>query len=246
MTRAAITVCVICLAVLFGCSGSGKMSQKVQKQASAPGCTSRDKTEKAELIFSIKLNNEIYRQSDWGEPPQIAIWLESPDGSVIRTVFVTYRAGFGHWVDKVECPVALPYWISRWNRETKTTGAPSFNTHVPDAVTGATPKLEFTASTRVKPGSDWFYFIEVNVSGDFNKYFPSMRKNGEPDPQGNGQPSIVYKGQINAANSDVSTPQIIGRTEQWQPVDYLIADMNGITTAKALLSEIRISCRVLQ
>ena len=94
------------------------------------------------LTFSLELNQKVYEYSDWGEPPQFAIWLEDADSSRIRTIWVTYRTGTGDWKGKVECPVALPYWVSRYNKETATSGPPTFFEPVIDAITGATPKQD--------------------------------------------------------------------------------------------------------
>lgn len=194
------------------------------------------------LYFSVDLNPDIYERSDWGEPPQVAIWLEDSVGKDIRTVFVTYRSATGDWMGKVSCPVALPYWFSRYNKETGTVGPPTYRNPAPHAVTGATPTLELTARTGVAPKSEWSYFIEVNVAGDYNRDFPSMLESGRPDPQGNGQPSLIYKGTIIAEPGSHSTPVLVGRTEQWSPTDTIIEDLRGITTAKELLGKIEVTC----
>lgn len=197
----------------------------------------------AKLIFSLTLNRDVYEDSDYGEPPQFAIWLEDAAGENIRTVWVSYRTGTGDWAGKVECPVSLPYWVSRYNKETETVGPPSFREPVVDAITGATPKQDFTVRAEVPAGSRWRYFIEVNVSGDFNIQFPAYSSKGIPDPQGNGQPSLIYQGQIEAVDGASDTPELVGRTDQWQPVDHIIAELEDITSAKNIFSRIEVSCR---
>ena len=219
--------------------------------AGLPGCesipvdssdASGDKPALATLVFSVRLNRDAYEASDWGEAPQFAFWLEDPQSGGGRTVWVTYRTGAGDWVGKVECPVSLPYWASRYQRETTRAAPPTIAEPVVAAVTGATPRQELKIETAVSDGSRWDYFFEVNVSGDFNIAFPSMRSNGAPDPYGNGQPSLIYRGQIEAVAGARDTPQLIGRTDQWRPIDYVIADLDGITTAKHLLSQIEVVC----
>ena len=137
--------------------------------------------------------------------------------------------------------MALPYWVSRYNKETATSGPPTFFEPVIDAITGATPKQDIMVKANVPPGSKWNYYIEVNVSGDFNVSFPSTLENGTPDPQGNGQPSLIYQGQIEVIDGASDVPKLIGRTAQWQPIDYIIADLEDITTAKNLFSKIEVS-----
>jgi hypothetical protein len=145
----------------------------------------KEDDENITLFFSIGLRPTVYEKSDWGEPPQVAIWLEDPNSQVIKTVFVTDRSGLGVWKGKVSCPVALSYWFSRYNKETNTVGPPTYRKPASHAVTGATPELEITASANIAPKSEWNYFVEVNVAGDFNSDFPSTQKTGMPDPQGN-------------------------------------------------------------
>lgn len=194
------------------------------------------------LRFSLKLNQESYVDSFWGEPPQIAIWLETPEGDEIRTVWVTRRTGQGDWAGKLECPVALPFWVSRYNKETHTEGAPTPKEPAPAAVTGATPKLELRAQVKVPSSSLWNYYIEVNVSGDFNDAFPSMTPAEVLDPHGNGQPSLIYKGQIKAEPGSSSMPTLIGRTDQLEPIDHMITDLSDITTAKELFLRMEVAC----
>ena len=196
--------------------------------------------EDTNLRFDIQLNPEIYRLSNFGEPPQLALWLESLDGSQIRTLYVTSRLGRGIWVGKVVCPTALPCWISR--REHETGGdLPSFLKPLPDGITGATPKDLLSVYTSVEAGSTWRYFLELNVSGDYNETFPASLANGEPDPDGNGQPSVVYSGEI-ATNSDsVSSAMFLGRMRQISATQLLIPDSTGLTTVLKVLKGMQVS-----
>jgi hypothetical protein len=81
----------------------------------------------------------------------------------------------------------------------------------------------------------------VNVSGDFNDLFAALSKDGMKDRNGNGQPSIVYKGQITALPGQHSEPKLIGRTDQFEDVNSIISDMEGISDAKDLFSKIEIT-----
>jgi hypothetical protein len=195
------------------------------------------------LRFSLKLDPNVYDSSYFKKPPQFAIWLEDASKKTIRTVWVTYYTATGDWGSGIVRPVSLPYWVSRWNLETQSLGDPTPENPAVDAVTGATPKTVLLVETAVEAGSLWDYFVEVNVSGDYNETFGANKKDGTSDENGNGQPSIIYKGRINASPGNRSTPRLVGRTDQWQSVDYIIDDLKPITTAKNLLSEIKVSCQ---
>ena len=181
------------------------------------------------LTFYLKLNPNVYGKSYFKKPPQFAVWLENVSEGTIRTVWVTYGTGSGDWGGNIVRPVSLPYWVSRWNQETQNLGDPTLENPVVDAVTGATPKTVFMVETVVEAGSIWDYFIEVNVSGDYNEVFPAVKKDGTPDENGNGQPSIIYKGRIAASPDRQSIPRLAGRTDQWQSVKYIITDLKPVS-----------------
>lgn len=194
------------------------------------------------LVFRIELNQQVYQNSAWGDPPQMAIWLQNASDGSIRTVAVTHRTGAGDWEGKVECSIALPCWVTFYNRETATTGAPTWNQPAPDAVTCATPRADFDATIEVPRGSRWAYFVEVNVSGDYNLAFPSLSEAGISDRYGNGQPSIVYRGSIEATEGRTSQPELWGRTDQYIATGEVTADLEQISTARKLLGTITASC----
>ncbi len=187
----------------------------------------------ATLVFSLTLNSEVYKASNYGEPPQIAIWLENRDSGIIRTIWVTRRLGKSDWDGRVECITALPYWVSRYNIATDTQGPPTIFDPLSDAVTGATPKKALTVTTSVIPGSYWNYFIEVNLSADYNDRFRAMLADG--------QHSLIYKGAIEAVNGRINIPVLIGRSEQMDAIDTVNVDLSGITSAVDVISKIKLS-----
>ena len=195
------------------------------------------------LQFSLSLDPKVYSQSHYKKPPQFAIWIEDAQGEQIRTVWVSEKTGAGSWGGKTARPVSLPYWVSRWQKETGGSGDPTPENPAADAVTGATPKQDFGCLTEVPAASKWNYFIEVNVSGDFNDSFAAESKDGKRDRNGNGQPSIVYKGQITAVAGQSSQPKLIGRTDQFRGVSSVNPDLAGISDAKDLFSKIEITAK---
>jgi hypothetical protein len=200
-------------------------------------------SEQVVLRFVLKLNPDIYLKSNYKKPPQFAVWLEDETEGTIRTIWVTSKTGTGDWGNNVTRSVSLPYWVSRWNLQTKSSTFPTPENPVINALTGATPKAELTAEVIVPAKSALNYFIEVNVSGDYNDAFPLSQQDGKRDRQGNGQPSIIYRGKIISSPGLRSSPELIGRTEQFENVKYIIKDLEGITSAKDLFSTIEVSCQ---
>jgi hypothetical protein len=196
------------------------------------------------LEFSLDVNRTVYQKTNFGEPPQLAIWIESADSQVIKTVWVSRRAAKNDWKGKVECPVALPYWESKIAKETGATTLQKRRETQFEAVSGATPKAgRFAASIMVPPQSSWNYFIEVNVSADYNQAFPYWSKEGLPDSQANGQPSLVYSGRMVADGSSNDIPRLIGRTEQRHATNSLFDDLSGITSANQLIENITVASK---
>ena len=195
------------------------------------------------MVFRIELNRQVYQDSAWGDPPQLAVWLVDETDASVRTVAVTHRTGAGDWEGKVECSVALPYWVTCYNRETNTDGPPTWDRPAVDAVTCATPRAALNVSVDVPRRTQWTYFVEVNVSGDYSVHFPSLSEAGISDRYGNGQPSIIYRGAIEAREGAASRPKLWGRTDQYAPVETASTDLEPITTARELLRSITVVCK---
>jgi hypothetical protein len=206
----------------------------------------RDKDNLVALEFLMLVDKETYEMTDFGEPPQIAVWLESPDGNRMLTVWVARRSGRQLWKGKVECPTALPLWESRHKSEKSSYKKRGLLKRLVDAISGATPTGgPFYTRIKVEKGSAWQCFVEVNLSGDFNKKFPYRHANGMPDPEINGQPSLVYKGFITAVPGRKTGLRLIGRTHQWYAIDYIIKDLQGITSARQAVTNLQVKCKSL-
>lgn len=196
-----------------------------------------DENNLSKIEISFEVDKDVYIMTDYGEPPQIAVWLEYPDSTFYKTVWVTRRTGKNDWKGKVECPVSLPYWNRRKSNETD----PGFWEKVVDAISGATvAEGLIKKSVNVKKGSEWSFYIEVNASGDYNQYFKYWSDNDIPDTEGNGQPSIIYSGKIKTDTTNHIVPIIIGRTNQLSDIDSVYSDISKITSAKSLIKNIKV------
>ena len=211
----------------FSCKSKSDNRKEIA-QKSIPVVNAR---ETAVLEISFVVNEQAYRMSNFGESPQVAVWLENRDSSFYKTVWVTRRAGQNDWLGKVECPVALPRWDSRRKASGENT----------DAVSGATVKNGiFKTRTHVLPAGKYRCYIEVNASGDYSERFSYWSRNGAPDTEGNGQPSLVYAGWVDLESNKAIQPGLIGRTHQFRADGVLYVDTLGFSTAKHLLSNISI------
>jgi hypothetical protein len=195
------------------------------------------------LLFTIHQERDVYDQSNYGEPPQFAIWLENSETGEIQTVFVTYRTATGDFEGKAECPVSLPAWIGAFRQETGRDDIPTMKNPAYDGVTGPTPQeKEFKTRLKVREGSKWYYYVEVNVSGDYTAEFPEMFSDWTTDMHGNGQPSIIYRGEIMCKAGEMDEPELFGRTEQMYLSTAIIPDLRGIGNAKDVFSKISVTC----
>jgi hypothetical protein len=207
------------------------------------GCASSE----VALEFSIYQQRQVYEESIYGEPPQFAIWLENMESNEVQTVVVTRRTATGVFEGRAAVPVSLPAWIVAFREETGRDDFPSPRRPADnvDAISMPTPVVdEIVASINVQEGTQWYYYVEVNVSGDFNSSFPAFFPDGSLDRYGNGQPSIIYRGEITAQPGRQSTPELIGRTEQLFFSEEIIPDLSGIESARDLFSRIQVVCKI--
>ena len=206
---------------------------------------SQDVDEKVKLIFTFHQSRDIYDKSTFGEPPQFAIWLEKQDSHEVKTVFVTFKTGTGEYEGKIECPVSLPVWIGVYRQETGQDDFPRPWEPFFDGITGATPKIEeIEISVEVQKEMSWFYFIEMNVAGDYTKNYPYITPKKKFDNHGNGQPSLIYKGEIISRIGETSKPALIGRSEQYYFTTELNQNLDSIDSAKEVFSKISVSCEL--
>ena len=116
-------------------------------------------------------------------PPQMAIWIESPEGAYLATVYVTRRIASQSWrmAGGNRRREALPHWCHRHGvRYADGLYLPTREEPLPDAVSGATPRGGFEA--RFVRDTAWGRFVvkvEVNHSTDFNDTWPRSAREGE-------------------------------------------------------------------
>jgi len=147
--------------------------------------------------------------------------------------------GSGSWIGKVESTTSLPHWTSRYMLETGADQPPGFLHPVPDGISAATPLYSARLVTTAPEMPGWQVFVEVNASGDYTPAFPVKDLQGVPDPEGNGQPSLVYCCEEDPAAADWEC-RLVGRTQQNSGDPALVDELGTITTAKKLIKSIHI------
>jgi len=193
---------------------------------------------RTELEFRIRMNPDLIQVSAYGEPPTFAIWLENSEGK-LENVFITHRAFENEWEGKPEVPVALPYWFQL----NKTGSFSDKNGFLQtDAVSGATPRDEsFAIRVEVSPDSSLKYWIEMNLSGDYNdSYKETDPVNRTSDEFGNGQPALIYSGEIKSTPGQHATPSVFGMSLPSDSIKNIIRPLEGITTADKVFHSIEV------
>lgn len=191
--------------------------------------------------------------------PQMVLWAESPEGEFLRTLYITERIATQSWrgapgddtpKEEIRRPESLPVWAHR-HGEVYSDGllVPTREEPMPDAVTGATPKGELLVHTEIPAGHEevWIY-LEVNMSTDFNEAFPAEAAEGSPNYSGgewgSGQPALVYRGRL--VIGDGGKPQLpveltlLGHSSPDGSTGELFTDLEGVTTAREIISAARI------
>ncbi|MBN1294023.1 MAG: DUF2271 domain-containing protein [Candidatus Latescibacteria bacterium] len=189
-------------------------------------------------------------------PPQIAIWFENLDGEYIGTLYVTEKTAQQNWrkapgdktpKEAIRRKSALPYWAHKHGivqddgRYMSTKENP-----LPDAITEATPKDSFVLHSVAKDIPEKFRICaELNVSTDFNEYYP---KNAEPGGDGysggewgSGQPAVVYTATIDTTDSGKQYEMSpVGHSSPDGSSGFLFDDMSRLTTGKDIVSSITV------
>jgi len=195
--------------------------------------------DRVQIEFDIHINQNAIYLSTYSESPQFAIWLENPKSGQYQQVFVTYRSSRGDWEGKADVPVALPRWRSIFRGSDINNNARS-NEEI--AISGATPKVDyFRVRAEVKPCSEWICWIEMNLAGDFNEFYPQFNTlTMQEDEFACGQPALLYKTEIKADEGKEYTP-VASYMSFWKDGKNSLAPIDKtITTAKDIFDKISI------
>jgi hypothetical protein len=224
MVLKVVTMALVAFSLLSGCAGSPE-----QASVPKPGAQSGTRFELSlqpgpEYAKDMKVF--LYKYTVW---PQVAVWLEKPDGSFVDTLYVTelavskdYRAA-----PKDGRPEALPVWSAL-----KSVGVDGVSS--PTTV-GSTVEYGSDLAARLSAGT-YIIKLETNRSYDWNSTFTK-------DNAGvNGQPSLIYAAELTigggAEEADfvpIGTGSVDGSDGNMRP------GLDGIDTALQLFSSMKVA-----
>ena len=145
--------------------------------------------------FARKASISVEAGENWQgkHMPQFAVWIEDTDGTYIRTLYTTNKAGKKNWLfaPKEGRPESLPVWYHASKQDPrKGKEARKANESLGlDAVSSATPKGGTVFSTQI-PDKTCIIKAEFNVSFDYNEFY--TKENSAV----NGQPSVIYGAEL--------------------------------------------------
>jgi hypothetical protein len=187
--------------------------------------------------------------------PLMAIWVETPDGQFVQTLYVAESIGKGvfqhgdasrgFWQPgEIQRPAALPYWShKRGIKNANGLYLPTPANPVPDAYTGPTPPRSFILTTRLdEPGLTRINLLfEINQTWDWNEYWTNNKFPGDEEYKTSCQPALVYSVSIDLEHpEDLYSMKIIGRSHYSGADGKLYSDLETMTTALHIASEIRV------
>lgn len=184
--------------------------------------------------------------------PTMAFWIEDTDGKFIKTIYVTQKAAKAKWIGgkNVQRPFALPVWSYARGIETAPgVYMPTKEKPLLDALSGASPKKEFSKIISAKDLEAGKYVIkaEINNSYDYNDTYKKGIKKGEPYYNDvNGQPGVVYAAEIIIGDDDATKTAVlkpIGTSSVTGTSGVIESNLDKITTATKIFSEIEVEIK---
>jgi hypothetical protein len=181
-------------------------------------------------------------------PPQIALWVETPGGRYIGALYVSGKSAKQSWLGSkdIRRPEALPVWSHhRGIADKDGLYMPTKDMPETDAISGATPEkgltLAFTPALR-----QFIILVEVNHSVDFNDAYPKSAAKGSPSytggDDGSGQPSIVYAATVDFDSETIDFPfLLLGHGSQDGRDGNIAADNSTLTSALDIVKSIKMS-----
>ena len=238
---------IILIAISFllaGCASKQKLTSENETITTTPE------------IINTKLEFNLTK-GKYHNHPTFAMWIEDLDSNYIETLYVTQyfaKGVFGHgeteqgkWKNEpgeVRRPAALPYWSHKRNiKASDGLFAPSPETAVPDALTGATPKGNFNLKTGTKVSGDKEFRVlfEINQPWDSNDFWTNNKFPDDFNYQTSLQPALVYE--------VIIKPEITKTRYILKPIGHshpsgangnIFTDLSTITTASDIFSKIEV------
>jgi hypothetical protein len=180
--------------------------------------------------------------------PQIAVWIERPNGEYVETLFVSRKAATGSfkWGKNgfARRPESLPVWSHKRNiKSADGLYMPERDNPLADVVTSATPLTSFTVNSKYEHDESLNLMVETNKSFDYNDYYnkQNLSDNSAYKKSPNGQPSVVYKATLDLSKHNVILAELIGHGHMTGQDGLINPDLSNVTTAKEMFQGIIIT-----
>lgn len=174
--------------------------------------------------------------------PQIAIWAENEDGTILETLFVSQACAAAHefdWLGQRQSRSdILPVWYSRYKKILGREPQPQV-----DAVSSATPVRDFSLEGYLAMNAQPFaVYVEVNAPADTNEFFHHDQPKGNEGytPLGIGQPSIVYEAFVfPEATRSYFLLELSGWSgSPFSETNELVYELEKLTSSKRIIEKI--------
>ncbi len=187
--------------------------------------------------------------------PLMAIWVETPDGSFIQTLYVAESIGKGvfHHADasrgfwlagEIQRPAALPYWShKRGIKNEQGYYLPTPENPVPDAYSGPTPGQNYILQSRLNETGPLQFNVlfEINQTWDWNEFWTNNKYPENEEYKTSCQPALVYSVSIDLDNPQESYEmKPIGRSHHSGASGELFTDLETLTTALHIVEQLTI------
>jgi hypothetical protein len=186
--------------------------------------------------------------------PLMAVWVEDIDGNYIQTLYVAESIAkgvfaygdksTGRWkAGEIQRPAALPYWAHKRNvLNDKGNYMPRPGFEVADAYSGATPKGNFTLQTRTDALLEGKVRIlmEINQTWDWNKHWTNNKFPDDKEYKTSSQPAVVYAAELSLQQAGEYRMQVIGRSHHSGADGKLYNDLQTMSTALQIASEVKV------
>lgn len=213
------------------------------------------KYEQDDIRISVKRGAEwlhdfpLFMGMNKKNAPQMALWIEDPDGNYITTIYVSHKIATESWAGNKgnRHKEALPVWChARGTIYSDGLYLPDKKNPLTDGISGATPKNSFDVKIRpVETLNQFVIKAEFNHSTDWNEFYPKNAKEGDTGysggKEGSGQPAVVYAAIIDLNSGKKQyTATIIGHSNPDGTTGEISPDISSLTTALEIVKEITI------
>jgi hypothetical protein len=233
---------IVPLVLLLGCASQRGMETEIIVIQTSPGNATRE----MEIEFQ---KGKAFNH------PSFAVWMEDLEGNFIETLYVTGyvakgRFGFsevepGKWKNEpgnVRRPATLPYWAHKRNiKAPDGLFIPSPETAIPDALTSATPRSNFTLETATSYTNrkNFRVLLEINQAWDANEFWTNNKFEGDMNYFGSLQPALVYAVTVHQESKEAEYHlNPIGHSHPTGANGELFTDITTLTTAKEIAHKI--------